>query len=54
MNMPDTQKSEPSCAETLMTGATRHTARRDAQLAETFQPSTQPTGTTRQSSCATR
>ncbi|MCI61610.1 hypothetical protein A2U01_0082867, partial [Trifolium medium] len=36
MNLRDAQQSETSCAETLVTGATRHTARRYAQLAETL------------------
>ncbi|MCI86557.1 hypothetical protein A2U01_0107838, partial [Trifolium medium] len=36
MNLRDAQKSEPSSAEPLVTGATRHTARRDAQQVETI------------------
>ncbi|MCI39539.1 hypothetical protein A2U01_0060771 [Trifolium medium] len=54
MNMRDAQQSEPSCAEILVTGATRHSTRRDAQLAETSQPSSESTGAMRQCSCATR
>ncbi|MCI90994.1 hypothetical protein A2U01_0112288, partial [Trifolium medium] len=34
MNLRDAQKSETSCVEPLMIGATRHTSRRDAQLTE--------------------
>ncbi|MCI64532.1 hypothetical protein A2U01_0085790, partial [Trifolium medium] len=35
MNLRVVQKSEPSCAATLVIGAMRHTSRRDAQLTET-------------------